>query len=233
MYNFDVIDGIKYKIDVTKNAKYKPDGTINDLSSSRVTEVTYNNAPLDPNMDFIVVTNNYRASGGGNFPGVKGSTMIMDTQTENRQVLMDSIKDAGTIDPTADNNWSLAPIKGNVNVTFTSSPDAKNVLPGNIKDTGVSDAKGFEVYNLSIKETVPAPTQDVEVHLIGINDFHGQLDTTSVVSGKNVGTAAVLATYLNQTRAKYVNSLLFHNGTPSARRLRYPRLSATNRPTNG
>lgn len=212
VFNFDVIDGIKYKIDVTKNAKYKPDGTINDPTSSRVVEVTYNDQPLDPDQDFIVVTNNYRASGGGNFPGVKTAQMIMDTQTENRQVLMDYIKDAGTIDPTADNNWSLAPIKGNVNVTFTSSPDAKNVLPGNIKDTGASDAKGFEVYSLNLKETVPAPTQDVEVHLIGINDFHGQLDTTSVVGGKNVGTAAILATYLNQTRAKYENSLLFHNG---------------------
>uniref|UniRef100_UPI001E3486CD bifunctional 2',3'-cyclic-nucleotide 2'-phosphodiesterase/3'-nucleotidase n=1 Tax=Paenibacillus zanthoxyli TaxID=369399 RepID=UPI001E3486CD len=212
VFNFDVIDGIKYKIDVTKNAKYKTDGTINDASSSRITEVTYNNAPLDPNMDFIVVTNNYRASGGGNFPGVKGSTMIMDTQTENRQVLMDYIKESGTIDPTADNNWSLAPIKGNVNVTFTSSPDAKNVLPGNIKDTGATDAKGFEVYSLNLKETLPAPTQDVEVHLIGINDFHGQLDTTSVVNGKNAGTAAVLATYLKQARAKYENSILFHNG---------------------
>lgn len=217
VYNFDVIDGIKYKIDVTKNAKYKPDGTINDATSSRVTEVTYDGKPLDLNADFIVVTNNYRASGGGNFPGVKtnGTTsqMIVDSQTENRQVLMDYIKEAGTIDPTADNNWSLAPIEGNVNVTFTSSPLAAGYLDSSkMSDTGKKDVNGFEIYSLNLKQSVPAPTQDVEVHLIGINDFHGQLDTTSTVSNKPVGTAAVLATYLKQAQAKYQYSLLFHNG---------------------
>lgn len=212
VFNFDIIDGVEYKIDVTKNAKYKPDGTINDASSSRVTEITYNGAPLDLDQPFIVVTNNYRASGGGNFPGVKGAQMIVDSQMENRQVLMDYISEAGTVDPSADNNWSIAPIKGNVNVTFTSSPKAADVLPANISDTKAKDLKGFEIYSLDLKEAVSPPAGDVEVHLIGINDFHGQLDTTSLVGGKPAGTAAILATYLKEARAKYANSLLFHNG---------------------
>lgn len=212
VFNFDVIDGVKYKIDVTKNAKYKPDGTINDASSSRVTEVTYNDSPLNLNQDFVVITNNYRASGGGNFPGVKGAKMIIDSQMENRQVLMDYISEAGSVDPSADNNWSIAPIKGNVTVTFTSSPKAVEVMPAHITDTQTKDVKGFEVYKLNLKETVPAPTQDVEVHLIGINDLHGQLDTTSLVSNKPAGTAAILATYLKEARAQHEHSLLFHNG---------------------
>lgn len=212
VYNFDVIDGVQYTIDVTKNAKYKPDGTINDASSSRVTSITYGGEPLDLDQQFVVVTNNYRASGGGNFPGVKDSLMIIDSQMENRQVLMDYISEAGTVDPTADNNWSIAPIKGNVNVTFASSPKAAAVLPDNMKDTGTQDSKGFEIYSLDLKESTPAPTADVEIHLLGINDLHGQLDTTSIVSNKNAGTAAILATYLKEARAKYEHSLLFHNG---------------------
>ncbi|MEK3967930.1 bifunctional 2',3'-cyclic-nucleotide 2'-phosphodiesterase/3'-nucleotidase [Paenibacillus sp. FSL H7-0323] len=212
VFNFDVIDGVQYKIDVTKNAKYNPDGTINDASSSRVTDVTYNDQPLDLDQDFIVVTNNYRASGGGNFPGVKGAELVVDSQDENRQVLMDYISEAGTIDPTADGNWSLAPIKGNVNVTFTTTPKAANVLPANISDTGQQDNKGFGIFKLDLSVKTPAPTEDVEVHLLGINDFHGQLDTVSTVNNKSVGTAAYLATYLKATRAKYENSLLFHNG---------------------
>lgn len=32
--------------------------------------------------------------------------------------------------------------------------------------------------------SVSAAGNDVEVHLIGINDFHGQLDTTSIVGDK-------------------------------------------------
>ena len=215
VFNFDVIDGIKYTIDVTKNARYNFDGTPNDLTSSRVTSITYDDKPLNLNQNFIVVTNNYRASGGGNFPGVKtgapGVTMVLDTLEENRQVLMDYIKNTGTVNQPADNNWSIAPIKGNVNVTFTSSPKAKNVLPkhDNISDTGNQDIKGFEVYNLDLSGSV-------KVHLLGINDLHGQLDTTSFVTVNNVskpvGTAAILATYLKNARAQYDNTLLFNNG---------------------
>ncbi|WP_151735524.1 bifunctional 2',3'-cyclic-nucleotide 2'-phosphodiesterase/3'-nucleotidase [Paenibacillus tengchongensis] len=214
VFNFDIIDGIKYTIDVTKNAKYKPDGSYNDQTSSRVTSITYNNEPLDLDQEFIVVTNNYRASGGGNFPGVKGAPMVLDTQEENRQVLMDYIKEAGTVIHPADNNWSIAPIQGNVSVTFTSSPNGVHALPadGSITDTGVQNTSGFEVYNLNLKADVAKPAGDIEVHLIGINDLHGQLDTTSFVGDKKVGTAAVLAAYLKQAQAKYEHSLLFHNG---------------------
>ncbi|NMO97600.1 5'-nucleotidase C-terminal domain-containing protein [Paenibacillus lemnae] len=54
--------------------------------------------------------------------------------------------------------------------------------------------------------------EDIEVHLLGINDLHGQLDTISTVSDKPAGTAAILAAYLKEARAKYKHSLLFHNG---------------------
>ncbi|MFD2876328.1 5'-nucleotidase C-terminal domain-containing protein [Paenibacillus rhizoplanae] len=153
MFNFDVIDGIKYTLDVTRNAKYKPDGSINDKSSSRVTSITYGDKALDLEQNFVVVTNNYRASGGGNFPGVKEANMIIDSQMENRQVLMDYISAAGTVDPTADNNWSIDHIEGNVTVTFPSSPRAAAVAPANIQTTGTTDVRGFEIYNLDLKKS--------------------------------------------------------------------------------
>lgn len=78
--------------------------------------------------------------------------MIIDSQMENRQVLMDYIKEAGTVDPTADNNWSISPIEGNVTVTFPSSPKAEAVAPANIKATGATDVRGFEIYNLDLKK---------------------------------------------------------------------------------
>ncbi|MBT2289010.1 bifunctional 2',3'-cyclic-nucleotide 2'-phosphodiesterase/3'-nucleotidase [Paenibacillus albidus] len=212
VFNFDVIDGIKYRIDVTKEPKYGVDGKLINPKSSRVKNVTYNGAPLNLNQEFIVVTNNYRASGGGNFPTVKGSEMIVDSQEENRQILMDYITAKGTIDPTADGNWSLAPLPASTNVTFTSTPDAAAVLPASITDTGKRNGKDFGIYKFDLSNQEPLAPEDVEVHLIGINDFHGQLDTVSTVNGKSVGTAAILATYLKEARAKYPNTLLFHNG---------------------
>lgn len=209
VYNFDVIDGVTYQIDVTKPAKYKPNGTINNTESSRIVNLKYNGQPLDPNQDFIVATNNYRASGGGNFPGVKGSELIIDSQDENRQVLMDYISGQKTINPSADGNWSIAPIlSGSTNTTFTTAPAAEKYIAetdGKFSYTGNQNEKGFGIFNIDLNA-------GVDVHILGINDFHGQLDTTSIVGGKPVGTAATLAAYLKAARASYPYSLLVHNG---------------------
>lgn len=154
VYNFDVIDGVTYQVDVTKPAKYKVDGTINDANSSRIINLKYQGKAVDPNQDFIVATNNYRASGGGNFPGVKGSKYIIDSPDENRQILMDYITANKEINPTADNNWSIAPIYGNVNVTFTSSPKAEDYAKAtsNIRYLNKTDDKGFGTYSIDLNK---------------------------------------------------------------------------------
>ncbi|WP_239004672.1 bifunctional 2',3'-cyclic-nucleotide 2'-phosphodiesterase/3'-nucleotidase [Paenibacillus tepidiphilus] len=156
VYNFDVIDGVTYQVDVTKPAKYKPDGTVNDAASSRIINLQYNGKAIDPEQEFIVATNNYRASGGGNFPGVKGSKYIIDSPDENRQILMDYITASKTINPTADNNWSIAPISGDAKVTFTTSPKAELYAKetDNIAYTGQVDDKGFGIFTLDVSKAV-------------------------------------------------------------------------------
>ena len=42
---------------------------------------------------------------------------------ENRQVIIDYIRELGTIDPSADSNWSFSPVANDLNVTFESSMD--------------------------------------------------------------------------------------------------------------
>jgi len=80
-YNFDVLYGdVTYEIDVTKAA------------GSRVTNLQYQGAPISPTAEFIVATNNYRASGGGGFPGIDSSKTIIASPDTNRDVLIDYIK---------------------------------------------------------------------------------------------------------------------------------------------
>lgn len=71
-YNFDVIDGVTYEIDVTEPAKYDKDGKLVHADANRIKNLQYNGAPIDLDQEFIVVTNNYRAS--GTFPGVRNNT---------------------------------------------------------------------------------------------------------------------------------------------------------------
>ncbi|MFS0781860.1 bifunctional 2',3'-cyclic-nucleotide 2'-phosphodiesterase/3'-nucleotidase [Bacillus sp. 1P06AnD] len=203
VFNFDVIDGVTYQVDVTKAPKYKPDGTINDSSSSRIVNLQYNGKPVDPNQDFIIVTNNYRASGGGNFPGVKGSKVVIDSADENRQILMEYIAEQKTINPTIDHNWSIAPIKEPVNVTFTTSPKAEEYAKetSNISYTGKTDDKGFGIFKMDLSKTnetiptpepVPTPEPTVSFKDVPANywakAYIDQLAAKKVVLGKKDGT---------------------------------------------
>lgn len=209
-YNFDVIDGVKYQIDVTQPARYKySDGTILNADAHRIINFTdMNGNPIDPAQKFIVATNNYRASGGGNFPGTKGgiAKVVVDSPYENRQILMDYIKEQGVVNPSADNNWKIAPVGGVAkNLTFKSSPAAKDVLASapNVKDVAPV-ADGFEQYTLD---------QNVHVQLLGINDFHGQLDYSTKVSNREVGGIEYLAAYLKQREATNpANTLMVQAG---------------------
>jgi 2',3'-cyclic-nucleotide 2'-phosphodiesterase/3'-nucleotidase/5'-nucleotidase len=199
-YNFDVIDGVKYQFDITQPARYNYlTGDLIDANAHRVVNLTdMNGNPIDPNQKFIVATNNYRAAGGGNFPGLKGggAKIIVDSPYENRQVLMDYIMAKKVVNPVADNNWKIAPINGPVKLVFRSSPAAKNVLATNpnIQDVGPQDVNGvtWEQYQLD---------QNVHVQLLGINDFHGQLDYSTKVNGKPVGGIEYLAGYLKEREA--------------------------------
>jgi 2',3'-cyclic-nucleotide 2'-phosphodiesterase/3'-nucleotidase/5'-nucleotidase len=69
---------------------------------------------------------------------------------------MDYITASKTINPSADNNWSIAPISGNVKVTFTSSPKAETYAKttDNIAYTGQVDEKGFGVFTLDVSKAV-------------------------------------------------------------------------------
>ena len=52
----------------------------------------------------------------------------------------------------------------------------------------------------------------IQVQLLGINDFHGQLDVYRTVKGKRVGGAEYLASYLKKYEKENENTLLVHVG---------------------
>ncbi|MEF2966623.1 bifunctional 2',3'-cyclic-nucleotide 2'-phosphodiesterase/3'-nucleotidase [Paenibacillus sp. M1] len=122
-YNFDVIDGVTYQIDVTQPAKYDAQGNVLNEKSSRIVNLSYEGKPIDPKQKFVVASNNYRAS-SNKFANPDGKRIILASPDENRQVIIDYIRTNGTINPSADGNWSLAPF-GDANVTFSTSPAAK------------------------------------------------------------------------------------------------------------
>jgi 2',3'-cyclic-nucleotide 2'-phosphodiesterase/3'-nucleotidase len=100
-YNYDIVAGLGqrlgYDIDIAR-----PVG-------SRIVDLRYGDAPIDPAQVFVLAINNYRQSGGGNFPHVKTAEVVYNRQVEIRQLLIDWVTAQGTIDPAtfASTDWRL------------------------------------------------------------------------------------------------------------------------------
>ncbi|KJZ15384.1 2', 3'-cyclic nucleotide 2'-phosphodiesterase [Marinomonas sp. S3726] len=132
-YNFDVIDGINYQIDVTQPARYESKGAMVSADNHRITNVTFQGKAIDLNQDFLVATNNYRAGGGGHFPNLDGSTIVIDAPDKNRDVVANYLLSQTRISPKADGNWHFADTLANAKVVFKTSPKGKAVASDNVE----------------------------------------------------------------------------------------------------
>jgi 2',3'-cyclic-nucleotide 2'-phosphodiesterase/3'-nucleotidase len=107
-YNFDVIKGVTYRIDVTQPARYDAAGRVVAPDAHRIQDLRYAGKPIDPAQEFIVVTNNFRASGGGKFPGLDGSNVVLDAPDMSREALSRYIAERGTVDAAVAGTWRLS-----------------------------------------------------------------------------------------------------------------------------
>ncbi|MEV7865940.1 5'-nucleotidase C-terminal domain-containing protein [Streptomyces sp. NPDC088124] len=96
-YNYDVVSGLTYEIDIAKPA------------GSRIVDLRFGGQPLDPAAKFVLAVNNYRASGGGNFPHVPGAQQLWSNSDEIRNTIIGWVKETGTVDPAvfASVDWKL------------------------------------------------------------------------------------------------------------------------------
>jgi 2',3'-cyclic-nucleotide 2'-phosphodiesterase / 3'-nucleotidase len=142
-YNFDVIDGVEYAIDVTQPARYDDSGAVVAPEARRIRDLTFNGAPVDPKQSFLVVTNNYRASGGGGFPGCDGTSVAIEAPDANRDVVLKYIESRTEIAPKSDGNWRFAPWPGAMVATYLTSPAASGLpAPPGLKLTPMGAAPG-------------------------------------------------------------------------------------------
>lgn len=153
-YNFDVIDGVTYQIDLTQPSRYDNDGNVVNPDAHRIVNLQYQGAPIDEAAEFIVATNNYRASGGGSFPGADGSTIVFQAPDTNRDIIVRYIVSNGTIAPAADGNWGFAPADG-ATVLFETGPAAEHYVE-EVRARGVqmeaagAGENGFALYRITL-----------------------------------------------------------------------------------
>ncbi|PEI04750.1 2',3'-cyclic-nucleotide 2'-phosphodiesterase [Pantoea agglomerans] len=161
-YNFDVIDGVNYQIDVTQPARYDAECKLIHPDASRIRQLSWQGKPIDPQATFLVATNNYRAY-GGKFAGTGDKYIAFASPDENRAVVAAYIsaetKAHGEVQPKADNNWRLAPITSStpLDIQFETAPGDKATsfiqqhaqYPLQPKGT---DAIGFALWQVNLQQ---------------------------------------------------------------------------------
>ncbi|WP_158618841.1 bifunctional metallophosphatase/5'-nucleotidase [Methylomusa anaerophila] len=112
-YNFDIIQGIDYVIDITRPA------------GQRIRHLTYRGRSVKNTDTFSLAINGYRLNGGGGYMAAIGvdqdhpAKILFDSQKsygeagQIRNLISQYIQDKGTISPHIENNWSIAtaPVK--------------------------------------------------------------------------------------------------------------------------
>ena len=161
-YNFDVIDGVSYQIDITQPARYDAECQLIHPQASRIRQLSWQGKSIDPQTTFLVATNNYRAY-GGKFAGTGDKYIAFASPDENRSVVAAYIsaetKKQGEVRPQADNNWLLAPISSStpLDIRFETAPGDKATrfiqqhaqYPLQPKGT---DAIGFAIWQVNLQQ---------------------------------------------------------------------------------
>lgn len=149
-YNFDVLDGVTYEIDVTSPAKYDRRGNVANESANRIKNVQFDGKPIDLSQEFLIIVNNYRVGGsyGAQFVKPDQSNLTVYAH-ENRQAIIDYIIEKGTINPQANNNWKFVDFPANTKVVFQTADVAKDYIPEGSKIEYIGpSANGFGKFQL-------------------------------------------------------------------------------------
>ncbi len=151
-YNFDMFTtaDVQYEIDVTQ-----PVG-------SRIKNLTYLGKPIDVAQEFVIATNNYRATSGKSFiDKLDGSGTIWASPDANRDVVIDYIRKNPAVSRTANGaakSWRFAKATVAGPVVFTSGANALSVAQAaglaNVSLVAADDGsgKGTSKYSVDLSK---------------------------------------------------------------------------------
>ncbi|WP_086347783.1 bifunctional metallophosphatase/5'-nucleotidase [Candidatus Enterococcus clewellii] len=94
-YNYDIYEGIDYTIDVSK-----PEG-------QRITRLLFQDEVIQPEQELEVVTNQYRAVGGGNYSMFTAEKIIREIQIDMTELIADYLKQHPVIQAETNQNFQV------------------------------------------------------------------------------------------------------------------------------
>ncbi len=172
-YNFDVVTGVDYVIDLTKPA------------GARITTLTRNGRAVQPTDSFTMALNNYRQSGGGGYAMLATAPVVFQKDVDIRSLIIDDVAKAGTLDPAkyATVNWRLEPAA------------ARAIAYREQNRSRAGEAAG----GASVAKPVAVP-QGRTLRVISMSDFHGALSNRPDERGRSQGGAVALSAAIEKAQ---------------------------------
>jgi len=166
-FNFDVVTGVDYVIDLTKPA------------GARITTLTRNGRAVQPTDSFTMALNNYRQSGGGGYAMLATAPVVFQKDIDIRSLIIDDVAKAGTLDPAryATVNWRL-------------EPAAARAIAYREQNRGrAGEAAG----GAPASAAATALPQGRTLRVITMSDFHGALSNRPDERGRSQGCALAVS----------------------------------------
>jgi 2',3'-cyclic-nucleotide 2'-phosphodiesterase/3'-nucleotidase len=144
-HDFDVIDGLRYAIDLSQSARYDLSGALIHPEARRIQDLRHAGKPVRDDATFIIATNSYRAHGGGPFAPLAEKGLIYSGTRTVRDLLADHVAAVGQVAPAPRPTWRFAPQPG-TSVTIETGPGLRahpaDIAALDAVDLGITDA-GF------------------------------------------------------------------------------------------
>ena len=153
-YNFEIVTGVNYAIDLSRQV------------GDRITGLTYHGTAVRENDFFTIALSNYRAEGAGGYGMLRDAPLVSDKQQDIRQLLIDEVTRRGTLNP-ADyftRNWSLVPaaLAAQAGASIRAERPFEAVSGGEARGGPRGGSRGG--------------SRATTIRIISTNDFHGALE---------------------------------------------------------
>jgi 2',3'-cyclic-nucleotide 2'-phosphodiesterase/3'-nucleotidase len=143
-YARDTIDGLNYRIDLSRPQGRQGEGRVMDL--------TCNGRPVQDNDRFVMAVNNHRASGGRSLPGTGPGRSVMRFATPIPEIVRAYLD--SDPHPAPRPSWGFAPLR-DTTVLFRTGPGAERhlgLLHGRRVEPRGTDPDGFRLYSLNLDD---------------------------------------------------------------------------------
>ena len=183
-YNFDVVTGVDYVIDVSKP------------SGSRITTLTRNGRDVQPGDSFTMALNNYRQSGGGGYAMLANAPVVFQHDVDIRALIIAAVTKAGTLDPATYGtvNWRLEPAAARA-IAYREQNGGR----GGEAAGGALRSASAVAASAVAAPAVAAP-QGRTLRVISMSDFHGALSSRPDERGRSQGGAVALSAAIEKAQ---------------------------------